>query len=165
MRLLSLLTLLSVLLSGCSSQQEQSLPYPVNITVQIADNVNPYGTGSAHPVVLRIYQLSETGQFKNANFLDLYSKDRDTLGNALVDVQHLQPLTQGEHEVSLDLLPSSRYLGVFAEFANYTDAESKAILTLLSDQSDQENQVIRVQLDGLKVSIEQYENKAWWQIF
>lgn len=165
MRLLSLLTLLMVLVSGCSSQPEQPLPYPFTVTLDIADNVNPYGTGSAHPVVIRIYQLSETGQFKNASFLELYNKDRDTLGNALIDVLNLQPLAQGEHPVELDLQPGSRYLGVFAEFANYTDAESKAVITLLPDQSDQEDQIIRINLNGLKISIEQYEDKAWWQVF
>ncbi|MAC48114.1 MAG: hypothetical protein CMI12_14890 [Oceanospirillum sp.] len=83
----------------------------------------------------------------------------------MIDVLNLQPLAQGEHPVELDLQPGSRYLGVFAEFANYTDAESKAVITLLPDQSDQEDQIIRINLNGLKISIEQYEDKAWWQIF
>lgn len=165
MRFLATVMLAGLLLTGCSSQPEQALPYSMDITVSVADNVNPYGTGTAHPVVLRIYQLSETGQFRNAGFLDIYSKDRDILGNALVDVLALQPLAEGEHVISLDLQPGSRYLAVFAEFANYNDAESKSVLTLLPEQDEQEEQIIRIRLEGLSVQIEQYEDKAWWQIF
>jgi len=160
----TLLAALLLLAVGCSSNQSPvSVPYSVTIGVELADDINPYGDGSAHPLVLRLYQLTELGGFQNAEFLDLYNGDRKVLSDSLVDVLSIGPLTPGtQRQVAIELQREARFLGVMAEFADYGSASSKAVIKL-SDQPAKQDISIRV--SGLLVSIVEPPKRAWWQIF
>lgn len=158
-----LLTLCSLFLLACSSNKPApTTPFNVTVQVDVAADVNRYGNGDPHPVVLRLYQLTESGRFKSAEFLDLYNRDKEVLGAAMVDVLSLDPLAEGQHKIKIDLQRQSRYLAVFAEFANYTEANSKAVIQL---DEEPEDQVLMIRVSGLSVAVGQQPAKAWWQIF
>lgn len=139
-----------VALSGCSSNEPVPLIVAHQVIISVGDEVNPYGGNKSHPVVLRVYQLSESGTFQKSEFIDLYRNDIEVLGGSLVDVHNVPPLVPGEqHKLSLDIHRQSQYLAVFAEFANYDNAKSKDVIKLPQDNEAQ--LVIRV--SGLSVSI------------
>ncbi|MEH6577997.1 MAG: type VI secretion system lipoprotein TssJ [Amphritea sp.] len=164
MKLLILMISAVLLVAGCSSQQTAvSVPYNVAVEIDIADDVNQYGDGEPHSIVLRLYQLTEVGGFQNAQFLDLYNNDRQLLGSSLVDVLHLEPMVPGkQQQIDIDLQRQSRYLAVMAEFADYSNANSKAVIKLVEQQEDQP---VSIRVTGLTVSIAQQPGKSWWQIF
>ncbi|MFC3152729.1 type VI secretion system lipoprotein TssJ [Litoribrevibacter euphylliae] len=139
-----------VALSGCSSNDPIPLIVSHKVIISVGDEVNPYGGNKSHPIVLRVYQLSESGTFQKSGFIDLYRKDIEVLGGSLVDVHNVPPLVPGEqYTLALDIHRQSQYLAVFAEFANYDNAKSKAVIKLPQDSEAQ--LVIRV--SGLSVSI------------
>jgi type VI secretion system protein VasD len=137
-------------LIGCASNEPAPLIVAHDVTISVGNEVNPYGGSKSHPVVIRIYQLSESGTFQKAEFIELYRKDIEVLGGSLVDVNNVPPLLPGqEHTVKLDIHRQTQYLAVFAEFANYDNAKSKDFIKL--PQDDEARLVIRV--SGLSVSI------------
>lgn len=164
MRRFFLLIATLLLISGCSSSGSTvSVPYTVSMGVETAGDVNQYGDGEAHPVVLRVYQLTEVGGFKNAEFLDLYNSDRKVLASSLIDVLHLGPLLPGtQQQIEIDLQQDARYLAVMAEFADYTNASAKAVLKLTEKPDEQ---LISIRVNGLMVSFVQPKPSSWWQIF
>jgi len=159
-----MLAALLLLLSGCSSKEiAATQTYKLPITVAVDAEVNQYGDGASHPVVLRLYQLLQNGTFQNAKFLDLYQKDRQLLGDSLVDVLYLDPQLPGQQQqLEFDIQQQTRYLAVLAEFADYNNASGKA-LVLLGEEPESEPMIIRV--SGLRVSIGVAPAEPWWKIF
>lgn len=165
MRLL-LVSLLALILSACSSSNTiPEVPAPVakQFTLEVAQQVNPYGGDNAHPVVVRVYQLTETGAFNNAAFLDLYQNDQQILASSLVDTLYLDPLLPGsQQDINIDIHFRTKYLAVFAEFSEYENAVNRAVLKL-GDIADQD---FKISLNGLRVEIiAQPKPSSWWQIF
>lgn len=113
---------LVLLLAGCAAQEE---PVPVSKTIGIVagSQINEYNEAS-NPVVLRLYQLSNRTEFEEAGFWDLFNGNDENLAGVTISNQSIGPIYPGEHRVvPFDLLPNSRYLGVFAEFADYENQE------------------------------------------
>ncbi|MEH6470527.1 MAG: type VI secretion system lipoprotein TssJ [Halopseudomonas sp.] len=164
MRLFALMLMPWLLLPGCSSSETTPRHSEVlSIGVSVGADVNPDGKGEPHPVVLRIYQLSETGIFEGTQFIDLYKKDRQMLGGSMVDVVNLEPLQPGiSQQVDIDLQYQTRYLAVLAEFAEYSNANTKALIKLSEDPLAQS---MSIHVSGQQVSISQQEIKSWWQIY
>ncbi|MBY4677075.1 type VI secretion system lipoprotein TssJ [Marinobacterium arenosum] len=163
-RLILLSAALWLLLSGCSSQQTSpTMTYKLPITVQIDAEVNPYGDGESHPIVLRLYQLTENGAFQNAPFIDLFKKDRQLLGGSLVDVLYLEPQLPGQtQQMEFDIQQQTRYLAVLAEFADYGNASGKSLVQL---GQDPQSEPMIISVSGLRVSIDREPAKPWWKIF
>lgn len=174
MRLLNLPVILCValmmLVTGCSSNSATSAntkafiaPYQVEFNVETLDDINAYGDQQARPIVIRIYQLSEFGVFNNAEFLDLYSKDRETLADSLIDVTSLAPMLPGKNQkITLDVQQESRYIAVLGEFADYANAEVKAYVALAETP---EQYPIYIRVSGKKIAISQPVDESWWKVF
>lgn len=163
-RLTVFFTLVFLFLSGCSSQPPAAtMTYKMPIKIELGDDINPYGDNTAHSVVLRLYQLTENGAFENSAFIDLYEKDRQLLGDSLVDVLYLEPQLPGRIiQQDFDIQQQTRYLAVLAEFADYGNAVGKGLVQL-GEKPESAEMVIRV--SGLRVSIEREPDQAWWKIF
>lgn len=159
---------LSVLISGCSStpsanSQAFVAPYQVVFNIETLDDINSYGDKQARPIVIRIYQLSEFGVFDNTEFLDLYSKDRESLAETLIDVTSLAPMLPGKTQtMTLDVQQESRYIAVLGEFADYANAEVKAYVALADTP---ELYPVYIRVSGKKIAISQPVEEAWWKIF
>jgi len=163
-RLIAFFTVCFLFLSGCSSQPPAAtMTYKMPIKIELSDDVNPYGDNKSHSVVLRLYQLIENGTFENTAFIDLYEKDRQLLGDSLVDVLYLEPQLPGQIvQKDFDIQQQTRYLAVLAEFADYGNAVGKTLVPL-GDEPESAAMVIRV--TGLRISIEREPGQAWWKIF
>lgn len=161
---------LSLLISGCSSNSATTAnanafvaPYQVEFNIETLDDINAYGDQQARPIVIRIYQLSEFGVFNNAEFLDLYSKDRETLADSLIDVTSLAPMLPSKvQKITLDVQQESRYIAVLGEFADYVDAEVKAYVALAVTP---EQYPVYIRVSGKKIAISQPVDESWWKVF
>ncbi|MFC6670671.1 type VI secretion system lipoprotein TssJ [Marinobacterium aestuariivivens] len=163
MRPLLLIAGLALLVGCSSSQPAPGVRYTQSLRLAIDSEVNPYGEGDSHPVVLRLYQLSESGAFQNAPFIELYRQERELLGASLIDVLHLPPQLPGrEQRLDLDLKQQTRYLAVLAEFADYGNASAKALLPLDAEPAEEP---ILIHVSGLRVSISMEPASPWWKVF
>ncbi|OUR74327.1 type VI secretion system-associated lipoprotein [Marinomonas sp. 42_23_T18] len=160
---------LTALISGCSSNspsvnsQAFVAPYKVVFNIETLDDINTYGDQQARPLVIRIYQLSENGVFDNTEFLDLYSKDRESLAKTLIDVTSLPPMLPGKTQtMTLDVQQESRYIAVLGEFADYSNAEVKAYVALAETP---ELYPIYIRVSGKKIAISQPVAESWWKVF
>jgi len=94
-------------------------------------DVNPDDNGIPSPLIIRMYELKSPRIFKKANFIDIYEKDEDVLGADLVARQRLKHIQPGENrKVSFVLNKETKYVGFFAEFLKYKDAEYKVIIPI-----------------------------------
>lgn len=163
---LAFLTILTLLMSGCSSSGSSNssaaflAPYKIEVNIIPSDDINVYSDGSAHPVAIRIYQLREIGAFKQSEFLALYNQDRSVLEDALIDVTKVSPVIPGKSQkIALDVQQETRYLAVLAEFANYDKLETKSFVSLV-EKPDEHPVFIRI--TNTKISIEQPVDDSWW---
>ena len=158
-----LLLSLSALIIGCSSKPLPSqLPFSVTTHLNIGAQVNPFNHTASHPIVLRIYQLRESGAFNNAGFIDLYLNDRDVLGASLIDAQYLKPVSPGQKILTLDIQRDTLYIAVLAEFSDYSNAVGKSILRL-DRHPDQKIMVVHVNGLVVDITMQAKPKKAWWQ--
>ncbi|NVO23017.1 type VI secretion system lipoprotein TssJ [Donghicola mangrovi] len=105
-------------LTGCAPKPEDPMPVNKTLVVTAGSNVNQY-SDVAHPVVIRLYQLSSRTEFEAANFWDIFNNS-ETLAGVVIDRRSLSPLYPDEKRlVALDLEKDAFYLGAFAEFADY----------------------------------------------
>ena len=152
---------LIALITGCSSNSSSPTanaqafvaPYQVEFNIE----------QQARPIVIRIYQLSEFGVFENTEFLDLYSKDRESLAETLIDVTSLAPMLPSKvQKVTLDVQQEARYIAVLGEFADYADAEVKAYVALAETP---EQYPVYIRVSGKKIAISQPVDESWWKVF
>lgn len=119
------LIMVVVLLFGCRSK-----PSPTILTLDIsaAYDINRMGSGLPTPLQTRLYELSSKTLFEQADFLDIYLKDGNTLQDSLIKKHQLPVLHPGEHrKQTFQLNSATRYIGVLGEFASYNSAMASAV--------------------------------------
>jgi len=154
------------LLSGCSKtptmevpilEPPQALPEtpilepqkPLSNTLEIhAGSMINYYNNSANPLVLSIYQLSSSTDFVTSGFWQLLENDQSApVAASILRRYRLDAVYPNEaRQVILDLLPQTRYLGVFGEFNDPQSPRFSAIIAI-------DKQVLDA---GLIVTIDQF---------
>ncbi len=113
----ALLLALALTAAGCAGSDRPADLAPRPVTLAAGPNINRYAEGPS-PVVLRLYQLASRSEFEAASFWDLYERDAEILGGALVDKTALAALYPDEsRDVTIDFRSNAHYVAVFAEFA------------------------------------------------
>jgi len=113
-------------------------------------DVNPDDNKIPSPLIIRMYELKSPNIFKKANFIDIYEKDSDVLGADLVASQQLKPMQPGENrKVSFVLNKETEYVGFFAEFLQYKNAEYKLIVPIA--QTNVFSSLADIRLSGNKL--------------
>jgi type VI secretion system protein VasD len=92
------------------------------LAVVASSGLNPDADGRPSPVVVRIYQLTSTGEFLGAEFAALYPNDSATLGKTLVSKQEFSALPGQHDSVKLELASETRALGVLVAFRDIDHA-------------------------------------------
>ncbi|MBM0106719.1 type VI secretion system lipoprotein TssJ [Steroidobacter sp. S1-65] len=117
--------LLACLLSACASKPPK--PEPARARLVASEQVNPDESGRSSPIVVRVYQLRADGAFAGAEFFDLYSKEKEVLGESLV-AREEYVLSPGEtRELEIPLNAQTSYLGVLAAFRDIRAAQWRAL--------------------------------------
>ncbi len=158
-----LLTLmLVVLLSSCTSLFGDDEPEPTLLTVNIttSSKINPSKLSEGNPVVISFYQLTKVDAFKSAQALDLYQQDSKILAGTLIQKNTLLSLLPSKKSsINLTILPGTKYLAVFAQFSNYSQAKSTSWLDI-SKIDDIKN--IEVSLDSLTINMFLAPKGSFW---
>ena len=106
----SLAAVAVLLLAGCGNL--------VKVGVQSDKDLNTVGSGSSLPVVVRVYQLSDDAAFKSAAFRDLWKKDAEILGPALLSVKEFTMKPDSKEQLSFPLDAKTKFVAGFAVFRN-----------------------------------------------
>lgn len=99
----------------------------VKVGVKSDNDLNIVGSGNALPVVVRVYQLSDDVGFKNAAFRDLWKKDAEALGPALLSVKEVTLQPESKEKITFALDPKTKFVAGFAIFRNPHAAKWKFI--------------------------------------
>lgn len=129
-RMLCLLWAASLL--GACGGKTPPPPKPTHVILDIeaSDNVNPNAEGKASPLVLRVYELKSSSDFKKADFITLYSNDKGVLGSELVQKQEIIVQPGEKKTVHFVASDDTRVIGVFAAFRSYEQSKWKGFVNV-----------------------------------
>ncbi|NOY73135.1 MAG: type VI secretion system lipoprotein TssJ [Gammaproteobacteria bacterium] len=126
------------------------------ITFSVDADVNPDDNKISSPLIIRMYELKSPNIFKKANFIDIYEEDAEVLGADLVAKQQLKPIQPGENrKVSFVLNKETEYVGFFAEFLQYKNAEYKLIIPIAQTNVFSSSADIKLSSNKLILMIDQ----------
>jgi len=149
--------------SACSvfsSEEQEEDPIQLKLLLKAGDNINPSQVSKRNPVVVNLYQLKSIDAFKSSQILDLYEKDISIIADDLVNKQILgSVLPQEKRAVALAIEQGTKYLAVFVQFSNYSQAKAKAWLEV--KEIDNIEQII-ISIDSLTVNIEPVIAESFW---
>jgi len=151
------LAFLAVLVALSSCASEPPKPVPARVRLVASADVNPDASGRPSPVVVRIFQLREDGEFVSADFFPLYENEKEVLGGSLVSRQEyvLQP---GEtRDIELPLAAGARYLGAIAAFRDIRSAKWRVVSSApektLTDLFRRDRVTISVERQALELAV------------
>ncbi|HEY0686695.1 MAG TPA: type VI secretion system lipoprotein TssJ [Steroidobacter sp.] len=150
-----LLLLAACLLAACASKPPK--PEPARARLVASGEVNPDSSGRSSPIVVRLFQLRTDGAFTGAEFFDLYSKEKEVLGESLVSREEYV-LTPGEtRELEIPLNAQTRYLGVLAAYRDIRAAQWRAVTRApektLTDLLGKDGVTITLDKDAVALSV------------
>lgn len=158
-RLSAAALLAAVMLSACSGSSTPD-PTTAGLTIQATDKINPNASGTASPVVVRIYELKATSTFDTAEFSQLFYNDQATLGGDMLDRREVE-IAPGQTVERTDTLSSeTRYLGFIAGYRDLSNATWRGKVPV---QSETDNTIL-VTVDALSLNSKVIES-SWWNIF
>jgi type VI secretion system protein VasD len=115
-----------VWLASCASKPPPP-PVQAHTRIVVGADANPDPSGRPSPVVVRVYQLRDDGEFAAADFFAIYDKEKETLAQSLVSRQEYV-LSPGETRVlELPVNAQTRFLGVVAAFRDIRAARWRAV--------------------------------------
>jgi type VI secretion system protein VasD len=106
-------------LAGCSSPPPPPPPTVVKLTLTATKDVNPSSSGQAAPIAVRVYQLSSTNAFDNAEFFPLFNDDKTALNTTLVERDDYILAPGTTKTVTLKPKDPVTDLGIFAAYQNF----------------------------------------------
>ena len=116
----------ALVLSACGGSKAVK-PSPAHAQFIVSGDVNPDNSGRASPVVVRLFQLRNDGEFATADFFSLYDKEKETLGASFISREEYV-LTPGEtRTLELAVNPDARFIGALAAYRDIRAAQWRAI--------------------------------------
>lgn len=146
-----------VLLMSCSSNESKvgkffNLDTDVELSFKVGADINPDDSKTPSPLFIRMYELKSATAFQKASFIDLFERDKDTLGPDLLSKQRLKRIKPGEdYQVKFVLSDKTQYVGLFAEFLEYKNATFRVVIPVVSHNVLETSGQIRV--SGNTISI------------
>lgn len=137
-------------LGACGSAPQQPDPTTIELTVIAAPDANADPAGNGLPVVVRIYELKNTGRFDGADFYSLYDNEATTLESDLIAREQLDMRPGQAREIVRKADTGTQYLGVLAAFREIDQSQWKLVLPLKQNK----NNIISLHVwaDSLSVS-------------
>lgn len=143
--------------SGCTSGRSKvggflKLDTDVKLTFLVDSDINPDEGGRPSPLYVRLYALKSPKLFKDADFIELFERDKEVLGADLVGRQELEPFKPGEDRVEeLVVEAGTRYVGLYAEFLQYENADYKAIFPVVENNIVSSSAEVRLTGNTMRV--------------
>lgn len=104
----------------------------VKMDIKSDRDLNSVATVLPLPVVVRVYQLSDDAAFKSAGFRDLWKRDADVLGNALLSSKEIVMQPDTKEKLALPLNEKTKFVAGLAIFRN-PDAAKWSFIEPVSD--------------------------------
>jgi type VI secretion system protein VasD len=109
---------------------------------------------------VNLYQLKSVDAFKSSQILDLYEKDTSILAKDLVSKQTLgSVLPKEKREITLAIDQGTKFLAVFVQFANYSQAKARSWLEIKEIEDIEQ---VNILIDSLTVNIEPVIEESFW---
>jgi type VI secretion system protein VasD len=103
----------------------------LELTFKADADINPDANGVSSPLYIRMYELKSDKQFKSADFIDLYERDKQVLGADMLGKQRLKRIVPGEErKKNFVLNKNTRFVGLYAEFQKYRNSTFKVIIPI-----------------------------------
>jgi type VI secretion system protein VasD len=126
-RLAAVVCLLSLLVS-CGTAVVQ--PPGVHVQLLASSALNPDRDGRPAPVMVHIYELAAVDDFRQAGFFDLYKRDQQVLGKAVL-WRSIQAVRPGQRlTLTPPFMPNARYLAVFVAYRDLYRARWRSVVDL-----------------------------------
>jgi type VI secretion system protein VasD len=153
--LLILLAIIALTLTACAAKPAK--PTSTHAYLTATATVNPDANGRASPVVVRLFQLRNDGEFAAADFFALYSKEKETLASTLISREEYV-LAPGEtRTIDLALDPQARVIGALAAFRDIRSAHWRALTQTpekkLTDLLGKDSLTLIVDQDSVTLSV------------
>lgn len=129
---LLLLSFLITAYTGCANVASVlNLDADLDLNVAARADMNPDDKEIASPLVLRLYELKDKNKFEKMSFYDIYQNDVKLLGKNLIDKHVFEPLVpDSKFNKKIVLDKNTRYIGLFAEFTQYRNAEFIGVIKI-----------------------------------
>lgn len=127
------------LLMACQSMNSKvgtyfSLDTDLQIDFVVDSDINPDESGSASPLFIRMYELSNDKMIGKADFIELFESDKDVLGADLVAKHELKRFKPGESRTeNFVIAKSANHVALFAEFLDFKEAKFKLIFPVVAN--------------------------------
>lgn len=139
----------SLILLGCSLFGAEKQPQLV-LNVKAASNINSNLDGIPTPLEVRIYQLTDSQAFSQAEFIQIYNDEQAVLKAELIFSRRLGSLFPGEHrQEMIPIAAGTLYIGFIAGFADYQNAKNKVIYAPITGKSS----IVNIEIDGINMSV------------
>jgi type VI secretion system protein VasD len=112
-------------LAACGSKPPK--PTATHAQIIVSGDVNPDSSGRPSPIVVRVFQLKNDGEFASSDFFALYDKEKETLGASFLSREEYV-LAPGEtRKFDMPINPEARFLGVLAAYRDIRSAHWRAL--------------------------------------
>jgi type VI secretion system protein VasD len=144
-----------IAVSGCAAKPAK--PSPTHAQLIASANVNPDASGRASPIVIRLFQLRNDGEFAAADFFALYGKEKETLAATLISREEYVLAPGESRTIELSLDPQARAIGALAAFRDIRSARWRALAhspeKKLTDLLGKDSLTLAVDQDSLTLSV------------
>ncbi|EKS6740529.1 type VI secretion system lipoprotein TssJ [Enterobacter ludwigii] len=123
-------------LASCSSFEKPDSPATISITLVAEQDINPDESGTANPVRVTLYQLSQSEEFMMSDFMTLqHGTDSEVMLKAKKDITYI--MVPGESkDFALKLDRDTQSIGVITGYRSIERAQWKTIYQLPEQEKE-----------------------------
>jgi type VI secretion system protein VasD len=125
---LQVVVCLFAVLAACGTPVARQ--HSVHLRVVASQGLNPDRDGRPSPVIVRVYQLAEADDFRQAGFFDLYEHDKQLLGKALLFRSVIAVRPGQQLDLDQAMMPNARYLAVLVCYRDIYRARWRSVVEL-----------------------------------
>lgn len=114
-----------VLLSACASKPPK--PVATHTDLIVSADVNPDAAGRPSPIVVRVFQLRNDGEFAAADFFPLYDKEKEILGASFISREEYVLAPGEKRTLDLPVNAEARFIAVIAAYRDIRSSHWRAI--------------------------------------
>ncbi len=146
-----------VMITGCETVNHRlgaalNLDTDLKLEIYADKYINPDEQDQSSPVYIRFYELTSEKLFENADFIDLFERDKEILGNTFIARTMLKRIVPSTLRTERFVLSEdTRYIALFAEFYRYKDAKTMIFFPVTS--SNVVRNSIRINVKGNTISL------------
>lgn len=150
----------TLVVGACATSQQHigsalDFDTDVTITFDIGNDINPDEKYAPSPLYVRFYELDSADSFLRAEFIDLFQADTEILGTDFLGRRDLPALIPGVSRTDRFVVePAVKYIGIFAEFYQYSDAKFKAVFPVTAHNIVNDSVEIDVFGTSLTIAVE-----------